>query len=157
MDTPTQAPANVPNCRRGITTALGSVVLAVAGLGFLGSSFGLLTVIFGLRTSAVPYPVLLINSVLSVLSKVGLLILGVFLIRRRPLVTSAATVGLAVSLIDSVYFIFAVVPPMRSRVDSALTGVFNFGAWIPAVLSALLYLCIFVYLGQPSSRREFGK
>jgi len=62
---------------------LGSVILTMACVGFLGSSFILLSAIFGGKTSAVPHSILLMNSALSALSKVGLLVLGIFLIRRH--------------------------------------------------------------------------
>src|SRR5437899_894440 len=105
MDSPSQTSAAPPTSRRGGTTALGSVILTMAGVGFLGSSFILLSAIFGGKTSAVPHSILLMNSALSVLSKVGLLVLGIFLIRRHSYVRAVAAVGLAFSLIDSAYYL----------------------------------------------------
>lgn len=154
---PPHAPAMVPTPRRRVTTVVGSVLVTMAGFGLLGLMFLMLDCIFGSRTSTVPHAVLLINGTLSVLSKVGLLVLGVLLIRRHPQAGGAAAAGLSLSLIDSMFFLVAVVPPMRASMHPALSVAFTFGAWIPAVMSSLLYIGVFVYLGQPASRQEFGR
>jgi len=157
MDIPSQITPNLPTYRRRTTTALGSVILAMAAIGFLGSSFLLISLIFGAKTSTVPHSVLLVNGSLSVLSKLGLMIVGVFFIRRYPSVRVAAAVGFALSMIDSVYFLTAVWPAMQHPAHPTLARASNVGAWISAVLAVLLYAGIFAYLGQKGSRREFWR
>jgi len=129
----------------------------MAVIGFLGSSFFLFTLIFGVKTSMVPHSVLLVNGSLSVLSKLGLMVLGVFFIRRDPCVRVAAAVGFALSMIDSVYFLTAVWPAMQLPAHPTLATASHVGAWISAALALLLYAGIFTYLGQKKSRREFWR
>jgi len=129
----------------------------MAAIGFLGSSFFLVTLIFSVKTSTVPHSVLLVNGSLSVLSKLGLMVLGVFFIRRDPCVRVAAAVGFALSMIDSVYFRTAVWPAMQLPAHPTLARASNVGAWISAALALLLYAGILNYLGQKGSRREFWR
>src|SRR5215203_2576146 len=149
--------ANAPKFRRGSTTVLGNVVLALAALGFVFTAFFLVKGIYDLKTSSEPPAVFLIHGAFAALSKVALWTVGVFLIRRLSQVRWVAAAGLVISLIDSAYYILAVVPPMRSGVNAAIAAGMTIGSWFSAVMSVTLYAIIFVYLEQSASLQEFRK
>jgi hypothetical protein len=157
MNIPSQTSPNLLAYRRRKTTALAAIVLTMAGIGLLGTSFLLFPLIFGAKTSTVPYSVLLVNGSLSMFSKLGLMGLGIFLIRRHAHVRAAAAVGLALSLIHSAYFFAAVWPAMQHPAHPTLGRGFYAGAWITAGLALVLYAGIFIYLDQTGSRREFRR
>jgi hypothetical protein len=157
MDTPSLPPANVQTYRRRNTTILGVVVLTIAGFCLLGSVFRALTLKNDVGTDSGFQTAMLIHNTLVVLSKVGLLVLGICLIRRHPRVRVVAANIFALSLIDSMYFLLAVVPSMRARMSPALAGAFDFGAWLVLVVPAIMYVGILVYLCQPASRQEFRR
>jgi hypothetical protein len=150
-------PSNVPPFRRASTTVVGNVVLSLAALGFLFSAFFLVRSICDFRTSAEPPSVFLIHNAFAMLSKIALWTVGVFLIRRLSQVRWVGAAGLIISLIDSAYYIIAVVPPLRSAVHAAMAAGMTLGAWISAVLAVILYVVIFVYLEQSASLQEFRK
>ena len=149
-------PLNLPTFRRGSTTVLANIVLALAAPGFLVSTIFLVRAIYGATASDTDASAL-IHSAFSVLSKIALWVVGVFLIRRLSQARVMAAAGFAISLIDSVYYIKVVLPPIRAGVNTAMAAGLTFGSWFSAVLAAVLYAVILVYLNHPASRQEFRR
>lgn len=143
--------------RRRRTTTLGVVAIALAGLCLFGAAFRSLTGKWDVGPDSGFQTAMFIHNTLVVLSKIGLLVLGICLIRRHPRVRVVAACAFALSLIDSVYFLIAIVPSMRDHMDPALAYAANIGVRLVLIVPALLYLGIIVYLGQPAVRQEFRR
>jgi len=157
LDIPAPPAVNVQTYRRRSTTILGVVVLILAGFCLLGSAARALTLKYDLGTDSGFQNAMHIHNTLVVLSKVGLFVLGICLIRRHPLVRAVAASSFALSLTDSMYFLVVVVPSMRAGMSPAVAWAFNLGAWLVLVVPAVMYVGIVVYLCQSASRQEFRR
>jgi hypothetical protein len=154
MDTNLERPASIGVYRKR-TTRLGMTVLALAGIGLVVSVFRALTVKYDVGTGSGFQTTLLIHDALVASSKVGLLVLGICLIRRHRRIRAIAGLCFALSLADSMYYIVAVVPSMRANLAPALARAIDVGAGIVLVVPALMYVGILIYLCRPGSRQEF--
>ena len=159
---------------RHSTTAIASVVLTLAGVGIAMSASSLYGALrLGSREAAEAYAVLkqtmkmdlmssrpaadilLTNALLSLASKLCLVATGVAIALRSRRATSVILVGIAVSAVDSLYYILAVLP--ISAVSSLSTPApCSICALIVGALSICGYIAILVYLRRPATRIEFG-
>lgn len=153
--TNSQGPAIVQTRRRRSTTVLGVTVLTLAGLCLLGSAFMLLIPKSGHSLFPVPHSTMLVHNALVLLSKIGLVVLGICLVQRQPGTRGVALVSLSVSMTDSAYYLIKVIPPMQFGLHPNLAAAMNVGGWIMLVMPALLYIGILVYLDQTASQKEF--
>ncbi len=144
-----------PTYRRS-TTALGCVVVILAIIGVLSTSLSLVYYIFRVPPSTPAYQVNVVNCALAVLAKIGLLVLGISILRRSPQIYVVGGVVTSIILIDWVYFLVAIPPVDRSHLHPQMVAALNIGTFIGNSLSILLYVGIFVYLLQPAARQEFG-
>jgi hypothetical protein len=131
--------------------------MALAGLCLIGAAFRAFTGKWDVGPDSEFQIAMFIHNTLVVLSKIGLLVLGVCLIRRHARVRVVAACAFALSLIDSAYYLVAVVPSMRASFAPALAGAFTLGVRIVLIMPALMYVGILFYLGQPAVRQEFRR
>jgi hypothetical protein len=157
MDSNSPGPPSLEIRRRKRITTLGIVAMALAALCLFGATFRALTGKWDIGTDSGLQTAMFIHNTLVVLSKIGLLVLGICLIRRHPRIRVVAACAFTLSLIDSVYFLIAIVPSMRASFDPALKGAFTLGVRLVLILPALLYVGIIFYLGQPAARQEFRR
>ncbi len=144
--------------RNGATTGFGVTFLVLGGIGV---GIGLLGVAAVLAVDSPESLGLSRNelagdALLSLLSKVGLVVTGLtLLIRARPAAGVAAG-SLGVSLLHSLYAISITLAPQTAAADTDAQRLgLYFGAIAVAAFSASLYVAVLVYLRGERARAEF--
>jgi len=155
-DSPPQVSAiGASGFRRG-TTALGVAVVVLGSLGVLCTSLFLAYLIFKVPPSAPAHRVNVINCAIAVVEKIGLSVLGILILRRRPQVYAIGAFVVSMMLLGWSYYLVAVPPVDRSHLHPQIVAALNIGEVIGNLLSILIYGGIFVYVVHPATRREFG-
>lgn len=133
--------------RRPLTTVFG---IAAIGLGLVGGAL-----VFGSLLSLGAPPVLLSQRILSLATKVALVLTGVFLLRRSRGAVALLLVTLLFSLADSAVTYALLLEPAPSGLSQAGQVGRAFGRVVGLVLPLVCYLGLLGYLLLPKTRMEF--
>lgn len=151
-----------PGVKQTATTVFAVILLVIGGIGFSMSVFNFVLVAFKSQAATslgIPSSTLMIDAILQLVCKLGLLSLGILMLMRKPGALRIAIATLIVSTISTIYTIYAIAPFMAKNVagkmgQGASSGVY-FGMVIVGILAAALYIGVIVYLSTKKTRHEF--
>ena len=141
------------------TTALASVLIAMALLGLLAIAVrlaGIVGAVEGLwfGDAFMDISVLVRSELSSAASKIGLLSAGIALLRRSQRASVAALGGMSLSSADSAYqALFAFLPISWGLSGPDLARI-SMGFAVPFFFSSIGYIFVLVYLSHPRVREE---
>ena len=148
--------------RRSITTAIGLLIMGFSIVGLFLSSIQLVTVVM-LDSSKMPdwQPSewkLYVGAIITILPKLTLLLVGVFILLRERLALSWLGLAFFSSLLNALWQWFvAVSPKLQNMLNDAQRIGFYVGAYAVYFSILVFYLLVYFYLRSPITRKEFAE
>lgn len=142
---------------RSNTKVFGWILLVLAVLGLFVAIFGLFMT-FQVDAAATGHSksTLVMDAVLSTVSKFGLLAVGIGMLMRASWIAGAITGGFIVSLLDTIFKGVKVIPmTAASTADSATEMGIYVGFYSVAAISLAIYIGLFIYVRTKKSKLEF--
>lgn len=140
---------------RVATTIMAIVILCLAGLGLiLALSSTIVSLYAPELVDNVPHLHLVIDAILSLVSKIGLISLGVCMLLRFQQTLTLAWITFCISVVDSLFYLMILTRQMATKEIAEKFGM-GIGFAFVAVLSASIYIIVIIYLSIESGRKEF--
>jgi len=145
------------NSKRSSTTTWGVIFLILGLLGLAIAIFGFYAIMaMDIAMPGFDKGTLTLDSVLSIVSKFGLLGLGISMLSRGSWVKPMVPIGFVLSMTDTIFKAVAVIPVQASHAPSSQEVGVYFGFYALAAISTAIYIAMFFYLKSDASKREFN-
>ena len=161
VDTPppnTQPPYSA-GAKQTSTTVFAIVILVLGSIGFLLSTLNFVLVMVGpqaLASSKIPGSTMMIDAVLQLACKIGLLSIGIMMIKRKILAIRVAVVTFLISLVSTTFTLLVVAPHTIESLGKGQPAMVYTGMIMMSILSAGLYIGTIIYLNSASTKTEFA-
>jgi hypothetical protein len=145
--------------KRTSTTVFAIVVLVLGSIGFLLSTLNFVLVMVGpqaLANSKIPGGAMMIDAILQLACKIGLLSIGIMMIKRNILAIRVAIVTFLISLVSTAYTLLVIAPYTVESLGKGQPTMVYVGMGFMSILAAGLYIGIIIYLNAASTRAEFA-
>ena len=139
------------------TTVIAIAVLALGGIGFFRSSAFVPQLLLEVRLGPAEASMwfLLCDTLLSVVSKMALITVGISLLVRAYRIVLITASALAVSVLDTAFLFAFIVIPQKRYLGEADPGLMIAGL-VHLTVSLIIYGSVLLYITRPASRSEFG-
>lgn len=141
------------------TTVFAIIILVIGSFGFLASTFNFVLVIVGpeaISKSGIPGSAMMIDAILQLACKIGLLSIGIMMIKRRILAIRVAIVTFLISLVSTAYTLLVIAPYTIESLGKGQPTMVYVGMGFMSILAAGLYIGIIIYLNTANTRAEFA-
>lgn len=141
------------------TTVFAIIVLVLGSIGFLLSMLNFVLVMVGpeaITKSGIPDGAMMIDAILQLACKIGLLSIGIMMIKRKILALRVAIVTFLISLTSTAFTLLVIAPHTIESLGKGQPAMVYTGMGLMSILAAGLYIGIIIYLNAANTKTEFA-